>query len=95
MRGIKKRKSKLKPECSADFETSASGSVKERQESASSVRDTVEKVSRCFPRANFVLLLFFICLSKYFNYLMKFSIHWANGEAETVGYIHMYLFGVA
>ncbi|XP_038880469.1 DNA-directed primase/polymerase protein isoform X2 [Benincasa hispida] len=44
VRRKKKRKSKLKPECSVNSETPASGSVKERQETASSVQDTVEKI---------------------------------------------------
>ena len=59
-----KKKSKLKPECSIDSTTPASGSVKEMQDNA--VQVTEEKVSRRFLRAEFARLLFFICLSKYF-----------------------------
>ncbi|KAG7014744.1 DNA-directed primase/polymerase protein [Cucurbita argyrosperma subsp. argyrosperma] len=40
----KKRKSKLKPECSIDSTTPASGSVKEMQDNASSVQVTEEKI---------------------------------------------------
>ncbi|KAL0548712.1 hypothetical protein IC582_013176 [Cucumis melo] len=44
VRREKKRKSKMKPECSVNSETPVSGPVEEREENASSVQDTVEKI---------------------------------------------------
>ncbi|XP_022141220.1 DNA-directed primase/polymerase protein [Momordica charantia] len=44
VRGIKKRKSKLKSECSVNSEISASASVEERPENATDVQDSVEKI---------------------------------------------------
>lgn len=52
VRREKKRKSKMKPECSVNSETPVSGPVEEREENASSVQDTVEKVSHCFLKAS-------------------------------------------
>lgn len=54
VRRKKKRKSKVKPECSVNFETPVSGPVEETEENASSIQDTVEKVSHCFLKAKFV-----------------------------------------
>lgn len=62
VRGIKKRKSKLKSECSVNSDISASASVEERPENATDVQDSVEKVSRCFleGRVDLTVILYMI-----------------------------------